>query len=228
MTEDIKQKPTPTKKPVKSDVDKGATFEIESLQPSGADLTGQVLSLSSFEIGEPPALQFFKLHDNVEIPYYATDAAACFDLQAFYEHAGDFFTLYLPTNQKVERQFDVDAATGKKQILIRPLERVLVPTGLIFDTQFGYSVNLHPRSSTPLKQGLTLANCTGIIDSDYVNEVFIVLINLTEKAQYITQGERVAQAELKFALKTRLQETKIKPSQKTNRTGGFGSTNKVN
>jgi dUTP pyrophosphatase len=80
------------------------------------------------------------------------------------------------------------------------------------------------RSGTALKRGLTLANCTGIIDSDYVEECFIMMINNTDSLVTIAHGERLAQCIVEKVTRTKLTETKTTPALKTDRDGGFGST----
>ena len=112
------------------------------------------------------------------------------------------------------------------QLSIAPADRVLVPTGLVFDIPEGYSVRLHPRSSISLKRGLTLTNGEGIIDSDYYHETFIMFTNTSADEVRITHGERIAQGELIKTLDYSLEESIIIPEQKTNRVGGFGSTGK--
>ena len=76
------------------------------------------------------------------------------------------------------------------RVQINSTERMLVPTGLIFDIPAGYSVRLYPRSSLALKQGLTLANNVGIIDSDYVQPVYMMVYNISGYQQFV-QTENV-------------------------------------
>jgi len=110
------------------------------------------------------------------------------------------------------------------QISISPADRVLIPTGLIFDIPEGHSVRIHPRSSISLKKGLTLTNGEGIVDSDYYHETFIMFTNTSADEVRIKHGERIAQGELIKTLDYSLEESIIVPEQKTNRVGGFGST----
>ena len=83
-----------------------------------------------------------------------------------------------------------------ERVQVNPNERVLIPTGLIFDIPNGYSMRLHPRSGLALKQGLTLANNVGIIDSDYVEPVFAMVTNISGNYQYVKHNERICQGEL--------------------------------
>jgi dUTP pyrophosphatase len=110
------------------------------------------------------------------------------------------------------------------QIVIQPGDRVMVPTGLIMDIPAGYSVRLHARSGASLKQGLVLANAEGVIDADYVQEVMVLVYNISGNAITITTGDRIAQAELVKDAEYDIVETAIRPMLKTNRTGGMGST----
>jgi dUTP pyrophosphatase len=75
-----------------------------------------------------------------------------------------------------------------------------------------------------LKQGITLINCEGVIDSDYVDPTFITLYNSSDSAVTISDGDRVAQGELIKNEQYALASITEKPAQKTSRAGGFGST----
>jgi len=112
------------------------------------------------------------------------------------------------------------------KIQINPHERALIPTGLIFDIPKGFSVRLYPRSSLALKQGLTLANNVGIIDSDYVEPVYMMVYNISGYQQFVFDKIRICQAELVHELSYMIMETDVRPEQKTDRDGGFGSTGK--
>ena len=104
------------------------------------------------------------------------------------------------------------------------MERVLVPTGLIFDIPDGYSVILHSRSGLAWNEGLYLTNCEGIIDSDYVDPVFVMMTNISQAPKVINNGDRICQAELVEKVYHSLTEIQDPPTQKTERDGGFGST----
>ena len=107
---------------------------------------------------------------------------------------------------------------------IGPAERVLVPTGLVFNIPEGYSVRLHPRSSVSLKRGLVMPNGEGIVDSDYYHETFIMLYNISEKPFTVWEFDRIAQIEFHTDTYMALKEVDIPPEQKTDRAGGFGHT----
>ena len=98
---------------------------------------------------------------------------------------------------------------------------------MILDIPNGYSVRIHPRSGTAIKQGMSLINCEGVIDYDYVDPLFIACVNLSEvQTIVINNGDRVAQGELVEMNHYEIEETSKKPTQKTDRDGGFGSTGK--
>ena len=82
----------------------------------------------------------------------------------------------------------------------------------------------HPRSGLSLKQGLTLFNCEGVIDNDYVEPMFVTLYNISGVDQIVCDGDRIAQADLIRTEQYTIEETLDKPQQKTERAGGFGST----
>jgi dUTP pyrophosphatase len=104
------------------------------------------------------------------------------------------------------------------------MERVLIPTGLIFDIPKGYSVRLHSRSGLVWNDGVYLTNGEGIIDYDYVEPIFVMLTNISQSPKTINNGDRVCQAELVEKVYHSLEEIKEQPTQKTERDGGFGST----
>lgn len=172
-----------------------------------------------------PKLGIFPLYPDVQIPSMATDHAACFDMRAYLKE-GELVTVYTPDNTKIQRVVK-SYPIGGVGIALQPGERVMMPTGIIFDIPTGYSVRQHPRSGCSLKDGLTLVNGEGVIDSDYVNENFIPLINLSEVRLFIEHGERCAQAEMVQDLSYDIEPIQSRPKQKSNRTGGFGHSGKV-
>ncbi len=162
-------------------------------------------------------LKVFRLNENAQIPERATERSACFDIRACLvdgETVSGFNARNVSFSQKV--------VNGK--IRIKAQDRILVPTGLILDIPVGYSVRFHPRSGTALKQGLILANCEGVVDSDYVEQSFIIIMNTSDEMITINHGDRICQAELVEDLEHTITETTIRPVQKTDRSGGFGST----
>ena len=78
-------------------------------------------------------------------------------------------------------------------VVLRPLERALIPTGLSFEIPEGFEIQARPRSGWAIKQGMTLLNTPGTIDADYRGEVKIILINLSNEPVEIQDQERIAQ-----------------------------------
>lgn len=161
-------------------------------------------------------LKIFRTHPLVKIPSKQTAQSACFDLsfQGYNNNTYEGFTI---TNKPFKRPMN-------NQIVIQPGDRVAVPTGLIMDIPEGHSVRLHARSGLSLKQGLVLANGEGVIDSDYVQEVMVLVHNISSNQITIKSGDRIAQAELVEDVKYSIVESAARPGVKTNRTGGVGST----
>ena len=168
-------------------------------------------------------LKYYKLHNEVISPKFATDGSACFDICAYLDNPVTAYRMY-NHKQKINPQTIQWSDIEELQLSIAPADRVLVPTGLVFDIPEGYSVRLHPRSSISLKKGLVMPNGEGIVDSDYTNETFIMLYNASADEVRIKHGERIAQGELVKTLDYSIEESIIVPEQKTNRVGGFGST----
>ena len=161
-------------------------------------------------------LKIWKTHPDVKVPQHQTTESACFDLA--YSNAGKgTYKGYTSMNKPFTREL-------RGPLTVSPGDRALVPTGLIMDIPQGYSVRLHARSGTSLKQGLVLANAEGVIDSDYVEEVMILMYNLSDNSITIQTGDRVAQAELIKDAEYTLEESATRPGVKTSRTGGMGST----
>jgi len=161
-------------------------------------------------------LKLFKTHPSISLPKKQTSQSACFDL-SFQGHGKNEYKGYTNMNKPFSRVMN-------NQITIAPRERVMVPTGIIMDIPEGYSVRLHARSGLSLKQGLVLANAEGVVDSDYVEEVMVLMTNLSENTISIQSGDRVAQAELVKDAEYTIEESAVRPGVKTNRVGGMGST----
>lgn len=87
---------------------------------------------------------------------------------------------------------DLRADIGE-DIILKPLERTLVPTGLFIELPVGYEAQVRPRSGLAIKHGITCLNSPGTIDADYRGELKVVLINLSNEAQLIHKGDRIAQ-----------------------------------
>lgn len=84
-------------------------------------------------------------------------------------------------------------ANLEESIVLRPLQRVLIPTGLFMALPEGYEAQVRPRSGLALKHGITVLNTPGTIDADYRGEIGVILVNLSQDDFVINDGERIAQ-----------------------------------
>jgi dUTP pyrophosphatase len=110
-------------------------------------------------------------------------------------------------------------------ITMAPMERVLIPTGLFLALPENWEAQIRPRSGLAIKQGLTCLNTPGTIDADYRGELKVILINLSNEAQTIQDGDRIAQMVFQKVEKVVLQ--KVESLETTERgAGGFGHTGK--
>lgn len=110
-------------------------------------------------------------------------------------------------------------------IIIGPLERTLVPTGIAIELPLGYEAQIRPRSGLALKSGITVLNTPGTIDSDYRGEIKVILINLSNQPVEIKASERIAQ--MVIASVTQVSPLEVNELSLTKRgTNGFGSTGK--
>lgn len=116
-------------------------------------------------------------------------------------------------------------ASLENSVTVKPLERVLIPTGLYFELPHGYEAQIRPRSGLAVKYGITVLNSPGTIDADYRGEVQVVLINLSSEAFVINNGDRICQMVINkyerfdWTLSSVLSETERGE-------GGFGHTGK--
>ena len=109
----------------------------------------------------------------------------------------------------------------KEPIILQPMERKLIPTGLYIALPKGFEAQIRPRSGLAIKRGLTMVNTPGTIDSDYRGEVMVAVINLSGEKQEITDGERIAQ--MIIARYERVEWQLTETLEETERgTGGFG------
>lgn len=169
-----------------------------------------------------PELKYFRLFQDVERPVYGTEKSFCFDLSAYLGEHIHSVTVYDSLNVKQERK--IRSASWERYVIIQPGDRVLVPTGLIFDLPEDSVMKLFPRSGLSLKNGLNLANNVAIIDEDYVEQVFVALHNTSNVTQHIFNGIRIAQASVETRISYQPRELAERPAHKTSRVGGFGST----
>jgi dUTP pyrophosphatase len=111
-------------------------------------------------------------------------------------------------------------------IELKPLERTLVPTGLFMELPAGFEAQVRPRSGLAAKHGITVLNSPGTIDADYRGEVKVILVNLSNEAFTIADGERIAQLVVARHEQIAWQETAELASTDRGE-GGFGHTGKV-
>ena len=131
-----------------------------------------------------------------QLPQYATDFSAGMDIRA-----------YLPEGN----------------VVLKPLERALIKTGLFIELAEGYEAQIRPRSGLALKKGITVLNSPGTIDADYRGEIGVVLVNLSNQDFVVEDGERVAQ--MVIAKHERVDWEVVEVLSDTVRgDGGFGHT----
>lgn len=130
-----------------------------------------------------------------KLPHYSTDASAGMDLRANLDES----------------------------IILAPLERKLVKTGLFMELPVGFEAQVRPRSGLAIKKGITVLNAPGTIDADYRGEVGVVLVNLSQDDFKITDGDRIAQLVIAKHEKVSWEEVDILEDSDRGQ-GGFGST----
>lgn len=140
-------------------------------------------------------LNIQRLKHNIGLPEYATEGAAGMDLTAAISEPFEF----------------------------KPLERKLIPTGIIIELPPGYEAQVRPRSGLAIKHGMTLINCVGTIDEDYRGEVCVPMVNISQVPYIINPGDRIAQMIISPVQKVEIVE--VEDVSCTSRSsGGFGST----
>ena len=114
-------------------------------------------------------------------------------------------------------------ANLSESILLKPLQRTLIPTGLFIELPAGFEAQIRPRSGLAFKHGLTVLNSPGTIDADYRGEIKVLLVNLSETDFIVNNGERIAQ--MVIAKHEQIIWEPVIQLEKSNRgSGGFGST----
>lgn len=108
-------------------------------------------------------------------------------------------------------------------ILLKPMQRKLVPTGLYIALPEGFEAQIRPRSGLALKKGITLLNTPGTIDADYRGEIGVIVVNLSEEDFIIEDGERIAQMVIARYEKAELEEVEVLGETERG-DGGFGHT----
>lgn len=108
-------------------------------------------------------------------------------------------------------------------VVLKPLERTLVPTGLFIELPVGFEAQVRPRSGLAAKKGVTVLNSPGTIDADYRGEIKVILVNLSNEPFTIENGERIAQ--LVIAKHEQVSWEQVSELAESGRgAGGFGST----
>ena len=114
-------------------------------------------------------------------------------------------------------------ADTREDIVLPPLGRTMVPTGLYLEIPAGYEAQVRPRSGLAAKKGVTVLNSPGTIDADYRGEVRVILVNLSSEPFTIVPGERIAQ--MVFARHEQVEWEEVETLEESERgAGGFGST----
>lgn len=108
---------------------------------------------------------------------------------------------------------------------VAPMARALIPTGIAIALPIGFEAQIRPRSGLALKQGFTLVNSPGTIDSDYRGEVQVIAINFGAEPVVIQRGQRIAQMVLQRVVRARWHEVAELPNS-ARQDGGFGHTDK--
>lgn len=162
-----------------------------------------------------------KIRETAILPEYGTERSACADLRACLDDPDSVKMLTADNEDPVTPglvQFNC------KFILVEPQGRALVPTGLIFDIPDGYSLRVHPRSGLSFKLGLTVVCGEGVIDEDYQNELFVPVINHSDRYVEIKDGDRIAQIELVKDERCSFGFIEELSDKYSSRQGGFGHT----
>lgn len=129
-------------------------------------------------------------------------------------------TYATPLSAGVDLKADVD-----EPIVLHPMERQVISTGLFIALPEGYEAQIRPRSGLACKYGITVANAPGTIDADYRGEIKVCLINLSDNNFVVNPGERIAQ--MVVAKHERVEWEEVSDLGSTDRgEGGFGSTGK--
>lgn len=115
-------------------------------------------------------------------------------------------------------------ANVDKPILIRPLERVLIPTGNFIQLPEGYEAQIRPRSGLAWKHGVTVLNTPGTIDTGYLGEIKIILVNLSNEHFTVKNGERIAQMVISKVDQCELENVLFFDTETDRNDGGFGHT----
>ena len=108
-------------------------------------------------------------------------------------------------------------------IILRPMERVLIPTGLFIELPHGYEAQIRPRSGLAIRSGISVLNSPGTIDADYRGEIKIIIINLSNEEFVVNHGDRICQMIIQRSLQIDWEITEELSLTKRG-SGGFGHT----
>ena len=126
--------------------------------------------------------------------------------------------------------YETEASAGmdlradlSEDVVLKPLERAMIPTGLRIELPLGYEAQVRPRSGLAAKHGITVLNSPGTIDADYRGEIKVILVNLSNENFTIKHGERIAQMVIaKHKTATLIEVAELSQTQRGE--GGFGHT----
>jgi len=116
-------------------------------------------------------------------------------------------------------------ANVAQPVVLKPLERALVPTGLFIELPIGFEAQVRPRSGLAIKHGITCLNSPGTIDSDYRGEIKVILVNLSAEEQVLHHGDRIAQMIIQRVEQIGWEQVTTLTGSKRGE-GGFGHTGK--
>ena len=142
-----------------------------------------------------PTVKVKRLHPSAQLPAYETSGAAGADIRA--------------------------CLHGEQSLVIAPKSRKLIKTGLAMDIPSGYEIQVRPRSGLALKHGITVLNSPGTIDSDYKQELGVILVNQGDEPFTVQDGDRIAQIVIAACVQMLVEEAF---EIESNGRGGFGST----
>jgi len=114
-------------------------------------------------------------------------------------------------------------ASLETEVVLKPLERALIPTGLFIELPAGYEAQVRPRSGLAAKKGVTVLNTPGTVDADYRGEIMVILVNLSAEEFTVRDGDRIAQ--MVIAAHAKAEWEQVEELKETERgAGGFGHT----
>jgi len=114
-------------------------------------------------------------------------------------------------------------ANLEKSVILNPLQRALIPTGLYLELPIGYEAQIRPRSGLAYKHGISIVNSPGTIDADYRGEIKVLLVNLSDQSFTVDDGERIAQMVIAKHETVEWQEATVLSATERG-AGGYGST----